>query len=175
MTDPTHPPTIKVRRIVTGHDADGRSTAVIDEQVESNGFPGGSAAFFWGTETTPTYPDEGAEPVWEGAFPGVGGTRCSVSHFLPGQAKEYDEFVASVAPDPVPGMHRTDTLDYAVLLAGELRMELEDGAVDLRPHDVVIQNGTRHRWVNTGDEPAVLLAISVGANRVDPNPTREDS
>lgn len=160
------PATISIRRIVTGVNSAGQSSVASDRTLESGGFPGGSALFIWGHDDTPTVPTNGDEPAWEGSFPPVGGSRISFSHFLPGQAKEYDEFVNSVAPDPVPGMHVSDTVDYAVVMSGHLHMELEDGSVvDLHANDVIVQNGTRHRWINVGDDPAVLLAISVGAHR----------
>ena len=159
--------TIEIRRIVTGVNAAGESTVASDRTLESGGFPGGSALFVWGHDEAPTVPTNGDEPTWDGSFPPVGGSRISFSHFLPGQAKEYDEFVNSVAPDPIPGMHVSDTVDYAVVISGHLQMELEDGTiVDLGPNDVIVQNGTRHRWVNVGDDAAVLLAISVGAQRI---------
>ncbi len=65
-----------------------------------------------------------------------------------------------------PGMHCTDTVDYAVLLEGEIHLELDDGATRrLAPKDVVIQNGTRHAWRNKSDKPATMLFVLVGAAR----------
>jgi quercetin dioxygenase-like cupin family protein len=82
---------------------------------------------------------------------------------------DFHQFVAnSLAPwaDPDdPGMHRTATHDYAVVLEGTIGLELDDGAeVTLGPGDVVVQNGTRHRWHNRGNTIARVLAVTVGAH-----------
>jgi quercetin dioxygenase-like cupin family protein len=64
-----------------------------------------------------------------------------------------------------PGMHTTDTVDFEVVLEGEVTLELDDGAtVTLRAGDTVVQNGTRHRWSNRGDAPARLAVFIVGAH-----------
>jgi len=73
--------------------------------------------------------------------------------------------LAYMEPDN-PGMHTTDTIDFEVVLSGEVVLELDDGAETvLRPGDTVVQNGTRHRWVNRGTEPAVWAAFIIGAHR----------
>ena len=64
-----------------------------------------------------------------------------------------------------PGMHTTATVDYGIVLSGHATLELDDGVkVTLNPGDTYIQNGTRHRWSNSGAEPAVLAVALVGAN-----------
>ena len=69
-----------------------------------------------------------------------------------------------VADDP--GMHTTDTVDFEVVISGEIVLELDDGAEKvLRAGDTNIQNGTRHRWHNRGSEPAVIATFIVGAHR----------
>lgn len=157
-------PTMRARVVATGVNAAGESTIASDSTLESQGFPGGSALFVWGHDDAVVVPNDGTPPAWDGAFPPLGGSRLSFSHLLPGQVEDYDQFVNSVAPDPIPGMHRTETLDYVVIVAGTITMELEDGSsVELSAPDVVIQNGTRHRWANYGTEPGVLMAVSVGA------------
>jgi mannose-6-phosphate isomerase-like protein (cupin superfamily) len=77
---------------------------------------------------------------------------------------------ASIASDDVlvdthrhPAMHQTNTIDYIVLLSGTLTMLLDDGEVELRPFDVVVQRGTNHAWVNRGEERALLAAILISA------------
>jgi len=63
-----------------------------------------------------------------------------------------------------PGMHTTDTVDYGVLLAGEIHLELDDGAIKkIQPHEVVIQQGTRHAWRNLSNKPATMLFVLVSA------------
>jgi quercetin dioxygenase-like cupin family protein len=64
------------------------------------------------------------------------------------------------------GFHRTDTTDFGVVLSGTMALELDDGAeVVLNPGDVLIENGTRHRWRVVGDEPATLASFIIGARR----------
>jgi uncharacterized cupin superfamily protein len=65
-----------------------------------------------------------------------------------------------------PGMHRTKTTDYIILLSGEITLMLDDGEVDLKPFDVVVQRGTNHAWVNRGSTPALLAAILIDAAKV---------
>src|SRR5687768_16336292 len=113
-------------------------------------------------------------------FPKVGGFRFGFFALAPaGQAPpegldvaaELADFeaqmpgmLAHMEPDD-PGMHTTATIDFEVVLAGEVVLELDDGAqVHLRAGDTVVQNGTRHRWSNPGTEPAVLAVFIVGAH-----------
>src|SRR5207248_1847037 len=71
--------------------------------------------------------------------------------------------IGHMEPD-APGMHTTDTVDFEVVLSGEVWLELDDGAeVHLKPGDTVVQNGTRHAWRNKGSEPATLVAFINGA------------
>jgi mannose-6-phosphate isomerase-like protein (cupin superfamily) len=82
---------------------------------------------------------------------------------------EFHEYVRStLAPwsDPdEPGMHRTPSMDYDVVLEGTIGLELDDGAeVTLGPGDVVVQNGTRHRWHNRGNTIGRVLAVTIGAH-----------
>ena len=66
------------------------------------------------------------------------------------------------------GFHRTDTTDFGVVLSGNLALQLDDGAeVSLSPGDVLIENGTRHRWRVVGDVPATLASFIIGARRVE--------
>jgi quercetin dioxygenase-like cupin family protein len=81
---------------------------------------------------------------------------------------EFDELLPGLAGHMEvddPGMHTTATIDFEVVLSGTVPLELDDGAtVELRPGDTVVQNGTRHRWSNTGTEPAVLAVFICGAH-----------
>jgi quercetin dioxygenase-like cupin family protein len=75
---------------------------------------------------------------------------------LPGMAEHME-------PDS-PGMHTTQTVDYGVVVSGSVVLELDDGAeVELNTGDAYIQNGTRHRWINRGNVPAVIAIAIVGA------------
>ena len=60
-----------------------------------------------------------------------------------------------------PAMHKTETIDYIILLKGDVTLILDEEEIDLEPFDVVVQRGTNHAWVNNGTEPALLIAVLV--------------
>jgi quercetin dioxygenase-like cupin family protein len=74
--------------------------------------------------------------------------------------------IAERIPGRHPGMHRTRTIDYVVLLSGEVTLLLDKGEVDLKPFDVVVQRGTSHAWVNKGKEPGLIVAVLIDAKDV---------
>ena len=160
---------MQVRQVVTGHDAKGRAVFVRDEQVNATPIPGlGELAFLWSADGPATYPNAGNNPAAPGIFPPVGGIRFIIATYSP----EFDVVAPEATPEmhiedgDKPGMHRTDTTDFAVLLSGNVIVELDDGAeVLLSPGDVVVQNGTRHRWRVVGDMPATVAAFIIGAHR----------
>jgi quercetin dioxygenase-like cupin family protein len=63
-----------------------------------------------------------------------------------------------------PAMHKTETIDYIILLKGDVTLILDNDEVNLKPFDVVVQRGTNHAWVNNGDEPALLTAVLIDSN-----------
>jgi hypothetical protein len=161
---------MQVRQVVTGHDAKGRAVFVRDEQVEAMPIPGlGELAFLWSADEPATYPDAGNNPAAPGIFPPVGGIRFTMATYSP----EFDVVAPEATPEmhieegDEPGMHRTDTTDFGVLLSGNIVVEVDDGAeLLLSPGDVVVQNGTRHRWRVVGDAPATLAAFMIGAHHL---------
>jgi mannose-6-phosphate isomerase-like protein (cupin superfamily) len=175
------------RRIVTGHTRDGRATVVQDGQPprsdEMKHTPGMASALVWATPAEPVVPFHGTDPT-----PGVtsfvpepGATRLIRVVFPPDSVFGHEDFdpVAAAAEQretspglaekfetDSPGMHTTDTVDYGVLLRGEIVLELDAGhQVALAPGDIVVQNGTRHAWRNPGSEPAHMLFVIIGARR----------
>ena len=175
---------MRVRRVVTGHDHDGKAVFASDEQVDPLTLaliPGAEFHRLWGADQAPTFPDEGGATAQPSYFPPVGGYRFGLLSIPPGTVPapadldiqaglaELEEkmpgAMAYMEPDD-PGMHTTDTIDFEVVLSGEVILELDDGAEKvLRPGDTVVQNGTRHRWGNRGTEPAVLAVFLTGAYR----------
>jgi len=158
-----------VRRVVTGHTAEGKAIIASDTEVEAItvGTLGSATTVLWGRDDAAQYPDDGAQPTRETVFPPPGGCGIAVLEIAVG-GEDFDEFVrtqlAPWADLEVPGMHRTATLDYDVVLEGTIGLQVDDGVeVELHPGDVVVQNGTRHRWVNRGDTVARLLAVTIGA------------
>ena len=175
---------MKVRRIVTGQDARGMAVFVSDELVDPitlSQFPGIEFHRLWGADATPALPTSGAPMPQPRYFPPAGGFRFIVFTLPPESTarpanidaasalQELTEKLPGMAevmePDH-PGMHTTDTVDFGVLLSGEIWLELDAGAeVHLKAGDTVVQNGTRHAWHNRGDEPAVVVGEIIGAIR----------
>jgi mannose-6-phosphate isomerase-like protein (cupin superfamily) len=162
--------------VVTGHDDSGRSVFVKDEPVEAVDIPGvGRFLRVWSADRPMTYPDDGGDPQARRFFPPLGGFRCVLIDMPAGRRPPRPDrldieallpgLVDVMEPDQ-PGMHRTDTTDFAVVLSGSVVLELDDGAeVTLSGGDLVVQNGTRHRWRTVGDAPARLFFVLVGAHR----------
>src|SRR5206468_1281492 len=140
--------TIKVRRVVTGHDGNGRAVVKIDEvskNIVSNR-PGASACVVWTTDTIPA--DNSGDSDASTKKVGTtlpGGTVFRVIEFSPGVA---------------PRVHRTDSIDYAVVISGEIDMELEKGSeVHLKAGDVLVQRGTVHCWINRVKVACVMAFV----------------
>lgn len=154
----------EVRRIVTGHDANGKAIVASDERLgggASPARPGVSGRVeIWSADKMPVDNSEGAAAeaqkkgfVVRHNYVGSGqGNVCRVVEFAPGGTKF---------------MHRTETLDYAILLSGECDLELDDGKiVHMKQGDICVQRGTMHAWVPTGPGPAVFAFILIDADPV---------
>ena len=160
-----------MRRVVTGHTRDGRSVVASDTEVDriAIGDGGTATSLIWGREDPGHFPDDGGQPAVTTIFPPPGGSSIALMELAP-DSTEFHEFVGTAlaqwADPDKPGMHRTATMDYDIVLEGTIGLELDDGVeVTLNAGDVVVQNGTRHRWHNRRSEPAVVAVLIVGANR----------
>jgi mannose-6-phosphate isomerase-like protein (cupin superfamily) len=175
---------MNVRRLVTGHDAEGKAVIVDDHVVEPTTVALTSTVYheLWRADSMPTVPNSGTNGPKTTFLPPVGGYRFFVFTFPPGDGsadlegvdieaglRELQEKLPGVLETnelDQPGMHTTDTVDMEIVISGEIVLELDDGVeTTLRAGDVNIQNGTRHRWHNRGSEPAVLAVAMVGASR----------
>jgi mannose-6-phosphate isomerase-like protein (cupin superfamily) len=175
---------MNVRRVVTGHDAAGKAVFASDEEVvpvTTALMPGAEFHQLWGGDEPPTFPDDGSRPSAPTYFPPVGGYRFGIFTLGPaGGAPPADLDIAAAITElqqslpgmmdymePAdPGMHTTDTIDFEVVLSGEVVLELDDGAERvMKAGDTIVQNGTRHRWHNRGEVPAVIAVFIVGAHR----------
>lgn len=173
----------RVRRIVTGHDSRGRSVVVEDAEASNILAPPGRDSGLinlWLTASVPAdvdAPDPLTGPP-HGLLPPRGGTMFRFFQIPPGdrrgeppsaevRAATAAAFAAMGAahehdPDgPHQAMHRTRSVDYIILLKGEVTLILDEDTRDMKPLDVVIQRGTNHAWANYGTEPAVLMAVLV--------------
>ena len=147
----------RVRRVVTGHDAQGKAIVKIDEVCTDfvEGRPNGFVRNIWTTDTAPAdnsgQQDGGARA---GRFTMIeNGTVFRILHFMPGLAQR---------------VHRTDSIDYLIVMSGEIDMELDDGVtVHLNEGDVMVQRGTVHNWVNKGALPCTMAVILVHAKPVE--------
>lgn len=178
---------MNVRRVVTGHDAGGKAVFVGDELVAPVTLallPGNEFHRLWGADSTLTFPDDGSRPDAARYFPPVEGSRFAFFTIPPdggagapadldmGAAlAEFEEKLPGMAEHlefDNPGMHTTASVDYGVVISGQVTLELDDGAtVSLSPGDTYVQNGTRHRWSNPGTGPAVVAVVLVGAHHRD--------
>ena len=173
-----------VRQVVTGQDASGKSVFVSDTEVAPvtlSQIVGPEFHRLWGADVAPTLPTDGTPPAQPTYFPPTGGFRIGLFTLPPADAPVPPDLdpaalfaemaeklpgMADVMEPDHPGMHTTDTVDFEIVLSGEVFLELDDGAeVHLRPGDTVVQNGTRHAWHNRSNEPAVLFVVLLGASR----------
>ena len=178
------------KRALTGRDASGKSVFksldVTPQVVEIQSNPGLTFYELYATEGVPQltghepdpmlkktrdFPDPGGTNFrlisypprrWEGWKPPAGVTfesaLAELNEKVPGMGRHFDR--------SAPGMHTTDTVDYGIVVRGEMTLELDDGQkIHLRQGDCVIQNGTRHRWRNALAEPCLMAFVSVGGKR----------
>src|SRR5947208_13136566 len=145
----------QIRRVVTGHDANRRAVVKIDEVSKNlvSGRPGATACVVWTTESFPANNTGDANQGQQQVDTTLNnGTVFRVVEFAPGVA---------------PRNHRTDSIDYAVIVSGEIDMELDDSVVHLKAGDVLVQRGTIHNWVNRGTQPCVIAFVLIDAKPVD--------
>ena len=172
------------RCVVTGHTETGKAIVVSEmptAAITLEHLPGYEFHRLWGSDSVPTIPAEGT-PTTTGHFPPKGGFRFGYVSIPPGthtapppadmpalraELQQKLPGVAEVLELEHFGMHTTDTVDYDVVLSGEVYLELDDGVeVLLKAGDCVIQNGTRHAWHNRSSEKCVIAAAVIGAERM---------
>jgi mannose-6-phosphate isomerase-like protein (cupin superfamily) len=146
---------LHIRRVVTGHDEDGRAVVTIDE-ISKNVIsrrPRHESCVIWSTSSFPsdnsTARDGAARPV---ASTDPHGSVFRIVEYGPGVA---------------PRNHRTESIDYAVVMAGEIDMDIDGATVHLRQGDVLVQRGTIHNWSNRGTVPCVIAFVLIAAQPVE--------
>jgi quercetin dioxygenase-like cupin family protein len=144
----------KLRRVVTGHDAQGRAIVLFDDVLNNmtSHRPGHASGTIW-TSVGGRADNNGSA---DEALLKVGTSLEEGTIF---RLTEYQ-------PGVVPRNHRSNSLDYGIVLSGEIDMELDDTVVHLKAGDVLVQRGTIHNWVNRGTVPCRILFILVGAKPV---------
>jgi quercetin dioxygenase-like cupin family protein len=148
---------LKLRRVVTGHDDNGHAVIKFDGLVDNvvSRRQGIASAVVWSTDTFPVL-NEGDDDL--GKRP-TGTTLENGTIFR----------VVRYEPDVVPRRHRTDSVDYAIVISGSIDMELDGQSVTLNAGDVVVQRGTIHNWVNRSGEVCVMAFVLVAAKPVNIN------
>lgn len=174
---------IQVKRVVTGVDSKGTSVFYSDSALAPETLammPGAEFYQLWGTEGALRSPVTEPAPANKNFFPGPGGSRFGLLTFPPDVAPDPDAplpdedtmnglvaeaeeklpgLIGVFDPD-APGMHQTVTVDYAIVVDGELWLELDDGAeTHLPTGSCVVQNGARHAWRNKSGAPATLAYV----------------
>ena len=147
---------MKIRRVVTSHDKNGKAVVAIDEVSRDvvSFRKGATIANIWSTAGFPvdnTGEKDTAKEIT--ATTRDGGTVFRVIEYAPGVT---------------PRNHRTDSIDYAVVLSGEIDMELDDQLVHLGAGDVLVQRGTIHNWVNRSNAPCVIAFVLIDAKPILP-------
>jgi quercetin dioxygenase-like cupin family protein len=154
---------LNLRRVITGHHPNGKARVLIDEPVKNviSGRPGAESTVVWTTEGFPV--DNDGSDDTSGRKVGTtlgGGIVFRVVEFSPGVAARN---------------HRTDSIDFAVVMSGEIDMQLDDEEVHLKAGDVLVQRGTIHNWVNNSKEPCLVAFILIWAKPVEINGKRFDA
>ena len=171
----------KVRRVVTGHDRDGKSMFLMDGHApnvkEMASMPGLALTDLWETGGAPAdnsgSADAGARPVR--LEPPKNGSILRIVEFPPDSAWRTQDLDAKVAFDSIgaghakdhghgdPMMHTTASVDYIIVLKGEIHAVMEKGETLLKAGDVLIQRGTNHSWSVRGRRPCIVAAILISA------------
>lgn len=145
---------MNIRRVVTGHDDQGRAKVLIDETVKNvaSQRPGALYSVIWSSEGFPVNNDGDIDPSGKK----IGTTIPNGTVFR----------IVSFGPGVAPRNHRTDSIDYAVVMSGEIDMDLDGSAVHLKAGDVLVQRGAIHNWINKGTEPCIIAFTLVSAKPV---------
>jgi quercetin dioxygenase-like cupin family protein len=148
--------TLRVRRVVTGHNAEGKAVVAFDDVSRnvSSRRSGQSGCLLWTTDRSPA--DNSA--AGDGGNVTVGTTMPNGTVFR----------IVRYEPGVSPRVHRSNSIDYAVVLSGSIVMQLEEGIeVALNPGDALVQRGTVHNWVNRGAEACTIAFVLIDASPVE--------
>ena len=146
----------KIRRVVTGHNAAGKAVILFDDHAPNatplKGWPGAGVTEVWVTDEMPVSNDGSKDRSLRPMRPDPppSGTIIRVVEIPPESAKH-------------PTMHKTDSIDYLVVISGSMHMLMEEGEVELHAGDCIVQRGTNHAWVNRSGKPCLLAAVLIDA------------
>ena len=171
-----------MRRVITGHDEEGKSIVVLDgPPAQSIGEDVGGLFELWNTDgnliNTKDRIDRADDEIL--LSPPKNGSKFRYFQINPTPEGVPMDVLQNMAPDAFekigashhridtskhPAMHKTDTIDYIILLEGDVTLILDKEEVVIKPHDVVVQRGTNHAWVNNGNNPALLIAVLIDSD-----------
>jgi len=171
----------QIRRVITGHDKNGKAIVISDDYattiLQRLNRPGVTLTNLWKNESVPTEYDGATETVAGPLIlhPPKGGAIFRTVEFEPEDPEVLAKLDGKAAFAEMgadanivegarhPFMHRTDSVDYAVILQGEIYMLMDDTEVHLKAGDAVIQRGTNHAWSNRGDATCIIAFVLVDA------------
>jgi quercetin dioxygenase-like cupin family protein len=144
-----------VRRVVTGHDENGVARVLWDSEATNSrrNRPDARSTLVWSTDATP------AEIALGDAVEDLGTRKLQTQP--PSNGTRFT--VIDYAPGARGSMHRTETIDYVIVVSGEVEMELDDSTIVLRAGDVLVQRGTNHAWINRSSKPARVAFVLIDA------------
>jgi mannose-6-phosphate isomerase-like protein (cupin superfamily) len=155
-----------MNRIVTGYGPDGRPAVLMEgEPPVVDRTEKYVTSELWISDETPASLEVTVDTSLAGyqLEPSAAGSRFRIVEMKPGQAS--DTASGALGPDDVSGVHRTDTLDYIVVLQGEVTLIVGEREVTLYPGDAVVQGGVEHDWENRGSASCLMAAVLVGGKR----------
>ena len=168
-----------IRRIVTGHDENGTAIIARDgiaENVRVRAANGLTSTLLWTEDSTPGDNSGDADKATReiGVAPPDGGSVFRIVEFTPDDTSVSNEAMKKelgLAPDsggPVrhPGMHKTRSVDYGIVMSGEIDMLVDEDEVHLTAGDVIVQRGTNHAWANRGTEPCRIAFVLIDAQEI---------
>ena len=173
-----------MRRIITGHNEKGKSVISIDgPPARSIGEDAGGLYEIWNTDGSgfDTASNDDRADIDIVLSPVKQGTKFRYFQINPIPEGIPENVMQDMAADAFekigaghhridtskhPAMHKTETIDYIILLKGDVTLILDEEEIDMKPFDVVVQRGTNHAWVNNGTEPALLIAVLIDSNIV---------
>jgi quercetin dioxygenase-like cupin family protein len=151
---------VEVRRVVTGHNAQGKAVVAADERLAGVSRPGQnsmSRCDVWSSDAMPVDLSDAAAQGQKAGFV------KQYNYVGTGQGTVIR--ITELQPGTTGFMHRTETLDYAILMSGECDLELDSGeVVKLKAGDIVVQRGTMHAWINRGTGPCKFAFVLIDAN-----------
>lgn len=173
-----------MRRIITGHNSEGKSKIFIDSgPARSIGEDVGGLFEIWNTnsniiDSTDTTDVADSEIILSPPSTGTKFRYFQINPIPEGMPQDLIEAATAEAFEKIgaahhrvdtsrnAAMHETDTIDYIILLKGDVTLILDEEEIQLKPHDVVVQRKTNHAWVNNGSEPALLIAVLIDSSLV---------